>query len=85
MATGTVRVGEFEFDPGTGTLTGPAEFMRSADYADWLARFKAGNDVVFSTGAAGASPSPEVAMLVSVQTRYAAWHGMEAFNRARGA
>ena len=31
------------------------------------------------------SPVPEVAMLVSVQTCYAAWHGMEVFNRARGA
>ena len=38
--TGTVKVGEFEFDPATGTLTGPAEFMRSADYAGWLARFE---------------------------------------------
>lgn len=85
MATGTVTVGEFEFDPATGTLTGPAAFMRSDDYAYWLARFKAGNDVVFNTGAAGASPSPEIAMLVSVQTCYAGWHGREAFNRARGA
>ena len=59
--------------------------MRSANYADWLTRFKTGNDVVFRTGATGASPSPEVAMLVSVQTCYAAWHGMEVFNRARGA
>lgn len=85
MTTGTVTVGEFEFDPATGTLTGPAAFMRSADYAGWLARFQSGNDVVFSTGAAGASPSPEVAMLVSVQTCYAGWHGMEVFNRAREA
>ena len=96
--TGTVKVGEFEFDPATGTLTGPAEFMRSADYAGWLARFKSGNDPVFRVGMGcppvpdaifcpdgPQSPSPEVAMLVSVQTCYAAWHGMEVFNRARGA
>jgi hypothetical protein len=83
--TAAVKVGEFEFDPATGTLTGPAAFMRSDDYAEWLARFNAGDDVVFRTGAAGASPSPEVAMLVSVQTCYAGWHGREVFNRMRGA
>ena len=57
MATGTVKVGEFEFDPATGTLTGPAGFMRSADYAGWLARFKGGNDPVFRVGM-GCPPGP---------------------------
>lgn len=96
MTTGTVTVGEFEFDPATGTLTGPAAFMRSADYAEWLARFKAGNDPVFRVGMGCAptpgaifcpdgpqSPNAGTAMLVSVQTCYAAWHGREVFNRAR--
>ncbi len=89
-------VGEFTFDSGTGELTGPAEFMRSGEYRQWAARFKAGDDPVFRVGmgyppAPGAlfapdgpqSPDAETAMLVSVQTAYAAWHGARVFNKSR--
>ena len=63
-----------------------------------LRRFLAGDDPVFRVGmgyapapgslfapAGPQSPSPEVAMLVSIQTDYAGWHGAEVFNRSRAA
>lgn len=82
--TTTIEVGRFSFDTATGELAGPAEFMKSRDFADWKRRFAAGADVVFQAGLEH-SPSAEVAMLVSVQTCFAGWHGMETFNRMRGA
>ncbi len=30
------------------------------------------------------SPNFETALLVTIQTNYAGWHGMETFNRMRG-
>ena len=82
-------VGEFTYDPTTGAVSGPASFMRSSDYAAWRSRFESGTDTVFSFGAAhigepGYAASFEVAMLVSLQTCYAGWHGAETFNRMRG-
>jgi hypothetical protein len=83
MTETTITVGKFQYDTTTGELAGPAAFMESTDFADWKRRFAAGTDVVFRSGMEH-SPSPEVAMLVSVQTCFAGWHGMETFNRARG-
>jgi len=76
MQDSTVTVGEFTYDPTTGEITGPAAYMRSTDFADWKRRFHAGNDPVFRVGVTE-SPSIEVAMLVSIQTNYAAWHGYQ--------
>jgi hypothetical protein len=76
-------VGEFTFDSATSEIQGPASFMASADFADWKRRFHAGQDVVFAAGMEH-SPTPEVAMLVSIQTCFAGWHGRETFNRSRG-
>lgn len=84
------KVGQFTYDPATGAVSGPAEYMKSTHFAEWKVRFAAGNDPVFRVGMGLApvpgayftpdgpqSPSPEVAMLVSVQTDYAAWHGLQ--------
>jgi hypothetical protein len=82
MSTTTeVVVGEFTFDTATDALVGPKAFLESGDYADWKARFSAGADPVFNAGLTY-SPSPIMAMLVSIQTCYAGWHGRETFLRA---
>ncbi len=72
----TTTVGEFTYDTETGKVSGPAAYMKSEHYSDWKTRFVSGRDVVFNAGAGGLSPSVEVAMLVSLQTNYAGWHGL---------
>lgn len=78
--TTTTTVGRFTYDEATGDLQGPADFMRSSDFAAWKRRFAAGNDTVFAVGMEQ-SPTPVIAMLVSVQTCFAGWHGRETFLR----
>lgn len=73
-----VEVGRFKLDTETGTVTGPAEYMREAGNAR-LRSIEAGTDVVFNAGAGGLSPSPEVALLVSLQTDFAGWKGSRQF------
>ena len=72
-------VGQFTFDTETSELVGPKSFMESEDYAEWLARVKDGRDSVINFGA---SPDFVTALLVSVQTCYAGWHGRETFLRS---
>ncbi len=83
-ATAPVTVGEFTFDPATSTVSGPASYMRSADYARCIAGIQNGTDHTFRA-AMEHSPTAEIALLVTIQTDYAGWHGMETFNRMRGA
>lgn len=74
MATKTV--GDFSLDTDTGEITGPAAYMRSEDFADWKSRLRAGADPVVNSGY---SPDFFTAVLVSLQTNYAGWHGRETF------
>lgn len=72
--TGPWEVGEFTLT-AEGTLTGPAAYMESEEYATTMRQIQAGTEPVFKYGAAGASPSAEIALLVAVQTSYAGWKG----------
>ncbi len=76
-------VGEFTFDSTTSTISGPASYMKSDDYARCIASIQNGTSLTFRA-CTEHSPSFEVALLVTIQTDYAGWHGMETFNRARG-
>lgn len=71
-----IEVGAFTYEESTGTVTGPAEFMRSDEYAACVADIEAGRHVVFNYGASGASPNVGTALLVAIQTEYAAWKGV---------
>jgi len=66
-------VGRFTLD-GT-TLTGPERYMREQGDAR-LAQMLAGNDPVFNASA-HLSPNIETAILVWLQTDYAAWAGAQ--------
>jgi hypothetical protein len=82
--TGSItKVGEFTFDTATSTVSGPAKYMRSSEYAACVRSIENGTSHVFRAGVEH-SPSVEVALLVTIQTDYAGWHGMQSFNRMRG-
>lgn len=76
-------VGAFTFDPSDSTIAGPAEFMRSDDYRRTIAGIESGSSMTFRA-AMQHSPNFETALLVTIQTAYAGWAGMQQFNRARG-
>lgn len=78
----TKTVGQFTYDTETDIVTGPAEYMK-AQGNDRLDAIAKGTDPVFPINARYA-PDIVTAILVTIQTDYAAWHGMETFNRARG-
>lgn len=65
-----MQVGEFTLTAG-GTVTGPAEYMRERG-SDHLRQIEQGQDVIVNSGY---SPDIETAILVSLQTDYAAWRG----------
>lgn len=71
-------VGQFTFDPETSTVSGPAEYMRSDEYKRCIAEIEVGASAVFRAGVEY-SPSVEVALLVTIQTDYAGWLGMQTF------
>jgi hypothetical protein len=80
---GTVTtVGRFTFDSATNEVSGPAEYIRSAEYRQLIASIEGGTNHTFRA-AMEHSPSFEVALLVTIQTNYAGWHGMETFNKMR--
>lgn len=80
---GTVTtVGRFTFDSATNEIAGPAEYIRSAEYRSCIASIENGTNHTFRV-AMGESPSFEVALLATIQTNYAGWHGMETFNKMR--
>jgi hypothetical protein len=72
--------GKFTLD--NGTLTGPAEYMRQRGnaLADAIC---AGKDAVFNM-TSHLSPSVEMAVLVRLQTDYAAWRGARQLMAALG-
>ena len=79
----TVTVGEFTFDPSDSSISGPASYMRSEDYRRCIQSIQDGSNTTFKLACEHA-PSFEIALLVTIQTNYAGWHGMEVFNRSRG-
>lgn len=68
------KVGEFTLE--NGTVSGPAEYMRERGN-ERLERIMSGTDTVFNFGCRQ-SPNVETAVLVSLQTDYAAWRGTKA-------
>ena len=72
-----ITCGRFTLDPDTGTLTAPAQYMREQGDAR-LAAITAGRDAAFNMSA-HLSPSIEIAILVALQTDYAAWAGAHFF------
>jgi hypothetical protein len=83
------EVGAFTFDADTSTISGPADYMRSDDYRGCIASIEGGTNHTFRAAydyqLTQAVPSFATALLVTVQTNYAGWHGMEQFNRMRTA
>ncbi len=73
--------GRFSYDPTTGTVSGPATYMAER-YAARMAQINAGRDTVANMGFARGGDTV-IAVLVSLQTDYAAWACMREFN-ARG-
>jgi hypothetical protein len=79
--TTAVTVGAFTID-SAGVLSGPAAYVNSDAYRSCMARIMAGTNVVFNFGSvriglAGFAASLEAALLVAVQTDYAAWRGLQ--------
>ena len=66
-------VGEFQIDTTTGTVAGPAEYMRERGFAR-IDRIESGQDVCFNAGIRY-SPDVYTAILVSLQTDFAGWKG----------
>lgn len=77
------RVGEFTFDDETSEVCGPAEYIRSTEYRRCIASIEGGTHYTFRA-ACEHSPDFVTALLVTIQTDYAGWHGMQVFNRQRG-
>jgi len=67
------KVGEFISDGSS--VFGPADYMHERG-SSRLGHIMSGNDTVFNAGCR-LSPDPETAVLVSLQTDYAAWKGMQ--------
>jgi len=74
-------VGKFTIDE-TGTVTGPAAYMRERGSAR-LRRIERGDDIVIRFGLEQPGADIETLILVSLQTDYAAYRGeVEMFGRA---
>jgi hypothetical protein len=72
-----VVVGAFTYQDGS--VSGPADYMKEQGFAH-LRKIESGTDVVFNFGvSSGESPTPIVALLVSIQTDYAGWKGSRDF------
>lgn len=72
-----ITCGRFSCNPNTGTVIGPAEYMAER-YASRMESINSGKDVVFNFGLAQHG-NTVMAVLVSLQTDYAAWSGMKRF------
>ena len=85
-STTVTTVGRFTFDSTTGEISGPADYMRSSDFARCKTAIENGTNVVFRAAVLeGLSPNVETALLVAVQTDYAGWAGARQFNAMREA
>ncbi len=82
-AAGPQNCGRFSYDPATGAITGPAEYMASESYARRMAAITGGQDAVTSFGYSQHGDAIK-AVLVSLQTDYAAWAGMRDFEGRLG-
>jgi hypothetical protein len=80
VAAGPQTCGRFSYDPATGAVTGPADYMASEHYARRMAAITEGRDAVTGFGYAQHGDLIK-AVLVSLQTDYAAWKGMRDFGR----
>ncbi len=74
-AAGPQTCGRFSYDPATNAITGPAEYMQSESYARRMAAITEGRDSVTSFGYSHHGDAIK-AVLVSLQTDYAAWAGI---------
>ena len=83
VAAGPQTCGRFSYDPATGAITGPAEYMNSEHYARRMAAITEGRDAVAGFGYSQHGNLIQ-AVLVSLQTDYAAWKGMRDFERGLG-
>jgi hypothetical protein len=70
-------VGRFTYDPETGTVSGPAEYMREQGNAR-IAQIERGGSVADQM-IIGRAPNVVVGILVVLQTDYAGWHGSKVF------
>lgn len=76
--TTVTTVGAFTFDSATSEVTGPAEYIRSAEYRRCVASIEGGTSHCFRA-AMEHSPNLETALLVTIQTDYAGWRGLQTF------
>jgi hypothetical protein len=78
MRTLKAEVGSFRIfaDEETDSIDieGPAAYIKTQDFAQRCAAIQRGDDMLFNIGVARGSDS-FTAILVSVQTHYAAWKG----------
>jgi hypothetical protein len=76
----SMTAGRFSFDAASGQVSGPAEYMRER-YDERIQAINAGRDAVANMGLAMHGNIVQ-AVLVSLQTDYAAWAGMREFIKA---
>jgi len=69
-----IEVGQFKIETRTGTIEAPAEYMNEQGNAK-LDRILEGRDQVFNMSS-HLSPNLHTAILVALQTDFAAWRGM---------
>jgi len=75
-----MRAGEFTYE--NGTLSGPKQYMEERGN-ERLEQILAGRCTSFNM-TCHLSPSVEMAVLVSLQTDYAGWRGMQSLKRSLG-
>jgi hypothetical protein len=73
----TVTIGNFTLS-SDGTVIGPADYMRSVWYDTRIASIEAGTDAVYNY-AVHEGHDPASAILVSLQTNYGGFPGLEAY------
>lgn len=77
----TKTVGRFTFDEETGQVSGPAEYMRTWG-AERIKKIESGQDVVFNFGMRDRPDvDPITLILVSLQTDFAAWLGLQTLGK----
>lgn len=80
--TTCTTVGRFTFDAEDSTVSGPADYIRSEQYQRLIAEIEGGRNHTFRA-ACEHSPDFVTALLVTIQTDYAGFAGMQQFNAMR--
>ena len=75
------KAGRFSLD--SNILAGPADYLTSPAFDEKMEQIKAGRCTVFNYAIQHDSDYGN-ALLVSLQTAFAAWKGMQQFNQHRG-